>query len=80
MATVYCHVVTMSGNVVIDFESAPIASTGLPTAQGKDQDLKDTVFVPEASDQAAIDLDDGALGAPSEEDLLTLRKISAPMP
>ena len=74
---------TMSQHAVLDFESAPVASTGLPTAKDKDHDLKDTILSP-PTDQvvvaAAADLDEGALGAPTEHDMSTLRRISAPMP
>lgn len=68
-------------NTLEDFQSAPLRATGMPTTETsaidekKGPDAVDAQFVGAAEDV----YEDEAL-RPSEEDMLTLRKVSAPLP
>jgi hypothetical protein len=73
-------------NPIVDFYTAPVSSKGQPTAELSHQGITDEkdekalydpagedVTVTAAHDQISDDL------IPTEEDLLTLRKVPAPM-
>jgi hypothetical protein len=73
-------------NPIVDFYTAPVSSKGQPTAELSHQGITDEkdekalydpagedVTVTAAQDQISDDL------IPTEEDLLTLRKVPAPM-
>jgi len=73
-------------NPIVDFHTAPISAKGQPTAELSHQGITDEkdekalyssagedVMVTAAHDQISDDL------IPTEEDLLTLRKVPAPM-
>jgi len=73
----------MANNVVLDFQAAPINPTGMPTTQGgtgHDFKSQKELLTSDAIVTAASDLYDGGEGIPTDEEMVTLRKISAPMP
>lgn len=76
-----------TANTIIDFESAPVKPQGLPTSelarQHYDDDKKtahDDISVPVVSSlpEGSDEMDPELI--PTEEDLLTLRKVAAPLP
>ena len=68
----------MPDNTLIDFQSAPVKPQGMPTAELGSQEkiTQDDVTVFPASHGEDID---PAL-IPTEEEMLTLRKVAAPLP
>jgi POT family proton-dependent oligopeptide transporter len=79
---------TMSNtaNTVLDFQSAPVSARGNPTSElardhydDKKGDVDDiSVPVVSAVGEGRDEMDTELI--PSEEDLLTLRKVAAPLP
>lgn len=70
----------MPAETIADFQSAPLKPQGLPTAELDAQDEKVTEKVSISPTQILeSERVDGEL-EPSEEELLTLRKVSAPLP
>lgn len=72
-----------TATTILDFESAPVNPKGLPTSElarnDKKQDLEDiSVKVDSAMPGGAEEMDSELI--PTEEDLLTLRKVAAPLP
>lgn len=65
---------------IMDFQSAPINAGGLPTAHDKQKSPMDVVHSGDMTVSAAHDVYEGGEGFPTEEELTTLRRISAPMP
>ena len=71
----------MSDNPVVDFASAPVAAYGLPTAQGGTGHSLATQKSLVAPPQVDVHgLYEGSEGIPTDDELLTLRKIAAPIP
>ena len=72
----------MPATTTLDFESAPVVPQGLPTTEldRKDtkHDMSPDVMVTSADEIDHDDIDPASV--PTEEELLTLRKIAAPLP
>lgn len=72
----------MPQDTILDFESAPVPARGLPTADHgeKKETFDDTIVAisPNAPDHGGEEMDAELI--PSEEDMLTLRKVAAPLP
>jgi POT family proton-dependent oligopeptide transporter len=78
----------MAATTILDFESAPVNPKGLPTSElartGYDDDKKgglDEITVATydvGAREQAEEMDSELI--PTEEDLLTLRKVAAPLP
>lgn len=71
---------------ILDYQSAPIIPAGMPTAEATLKAPKEAATSPEgivtvsgAGDAGAGDVYDGAEGIPTEEELSTLRLVSAPI-
>lgn len=68
-------------NPIVDFQTQPVNPAGMPTAESGGKGLKG---MPETDYDITVSAADipyeGAEGIPTEEEMSTLRKISAPMP
>ena len=67
---------------IVDYQSAPVNPGGMPTAHHKVDAIEDNKFGHEAEDVQVLrahDVYDGAEGIPTEEELKTLRLVSAPI-
>jgi POT family proton-dependent oligopeptide transporter len=76
-----------TADTILDFESAPVKPQGLPTSElARDQYDDDkkggvediTVAVGDRPSGTPLEMDSELI--PTEEDLLTLRKVAAPLP
>lgn len=71
---------------VLDFQSAPVNSGGMPTALMNVETAKDVATLPiegvsiSAAHNLGDDLYDGAEGLPTQEEMSTLRLVAAPIP
>ena len=73
-------------NPIVDFHTAPITASGQPTAELSHQGFHDekdekAIYDPAAEDVTVMAAHDQIADEliPTEEDLLTLRKVPAPM-
>jgi POT family proton-dependent oligopeptide transporter len=77
-----------TANTIMDFESAPVKPQGLPTSElarnhytdDKKLDVGDEITVPvvQSAPGGSEEMDSDLI--PTEEDMLTLRKVAAPLP
>jgi hypothetical protein len=68
-------------NPIVDFQSQPVNPGGMPTADAGGKGLKGVVETNyDVTVSAADILYEGIEETPTEEEMSTLRKISAPMP
>jgi hypothetical protein len=74
----------MPANATLDFESAPVDPHGLPTNDlSHEKDVKNELDADVVVSSAIDGVEDPAVDAdsvPTEEQLATLRKVSAPLP
>jgi len=68
-------------NPIVDFQSQPVNPGGMPTADTGDKGLKGISQTSYDVTVSAADIPyEGVDETPTEEEMSTLRKISAPMP
>jgi hypothetical protein len=68
-------------NPIVDFQTQPVNPGGMPTAETGGKGLKSAPQTDYDITVSAADmLYEGAETIPTEEEMSTLRKISAPMP